>query len=66
MESVKNVKYQSEFGWQTLEMNSGSLRQKRNLQSSCCGSVETNSTGVYEEADSIPGLTQWVKDPVLW
>ena len=32
---------------------------------SSCGSEETNSTSVREDADSIPGLTQWVEDLAL-
>ena len=34
-------------------------------RSSCRGAVETNLTRNYEVADSIPGLSQWVKDPAL-
>ena len=32
-----------------------------------CGSMVTNSTSIYKDAGLIPGLAQWVKDPVwLW
>ena len=29
------------------------------------GSAETNLTGIRKDAGLIPGLSQWVKDPVL-
>ena len=33
--------------------------------SSRCGAAETNATSIREDLGSIPGLTQWVKVPVL-
>ena len=33
--------------------------------SSHCGSAVTNLTRIHEDASSIPGLVQWVKDPEL-
>ena len=35
------------------------------LSSSHCGAVEMNLTRNHEVVDSIPGLSQWVKDPAL-
>ena len=35
------------------------------LGSSHRGLVETNLTSIHEDDGSIPGLTQWVKDPAL-
>ena len=38
---------------------------KMKMRSSHCGAVETNLTRNDEVAGWIPGLAQWVKDPVL-
>ena len=37
----------------------------KDFRSSRHGSVETNLSSIYEEAGSIPGLTQWVTDVLL-
>ena len=38
------------------------FKKRKNFRSSHCGSVETNPTSYHEDAVSIPGLNQWIKD----
>ena len=53
-----------EIGAVTME-NSMEGPQKTKTRSSHHGAVETNLTRNHEVVISIPGLTQWVRDPAL-
>ena len=49
----------------TLNIIQKSKKLRSDLGSPHQGSVEMNLTSIYEDTDSIPGLTHWVKDPLL-
>ena len=51
--------------WRSGVGMTGQTNSKIYMGSSCCGAVETNPTRNHDVAGSIPGLAQWVKDPVL-
>ena len=38
---------------------------KTKIRSFHCGSVVTNLTSIHEDEGVLPGLAQWVKDPML-
>ena len=46
-------------------MREGGEGQDRGRRTSCCGAEEKNPTGSQEVVGLIPGLAQWVEDPVL-
>ena len=48
-----------------IQWNRTQPYKEPNLLSSHCGSVVTNLTKIHEDADSIPGLAQCVKDVAL-
>ena len=53
----RNISLGEKGKGQDLKIQSGSSHH---------GSVVTNLTSIHEDASSIHGLAQWVKDLVLW
>ena len=69
-QQVKNLMslLQLSFDPWTLELphpKSTAKNLKIKLGVTYCGSGETKPTDIEESVGSIPGFTQWVKDPVL-
>ena len=60
------VKPKRGTGWRVLSQRLEGRTSGRGVSgSSCRGTAETNPTRNHEVVGLIPGLTQWVKDPVL-
>ena len=57
--------YWSFVNTKTNLTNTVFFKKKINCGSSHRDSVETNLTSIHEDAGSIPGLTQWIKDPAF-
>ena len=52
-----------DYPWARKETTSAN--ETVQVGSSHCGSVVINPASIHEDVGSIPGLTQWVKDPAL-
>ena len=61
MISVLNYLCTAQTSWASF------LKKKKKIPhwSTRCGSGVMNPMSIYEDVDSIPGLIQWLKDPVL-
>ena len=64
---AKGLEHRRPVQWSLSACDQGELEKGNSCGSSHCGSAETNLTSIHEDAGSIPGLSQWVKDlALLW
>ena len=66
MLDIQRIKYPNLCKRGRISLESPTISaNKEFIQSSHCGTVEMNPTSNHEVEGSIPGLSQWVKDPTL-
>ena len=70
LEALNRMGVPHGIGWGPIQLSLarpelGTETKFRAAWSSRRGSAETNLTGIHEDAGSIPGLVQWVKDLAL-
>ena len=56
---------QGSFRFLLYETHLEGVSKKWAFRHACCGSVETDPIRIHEDAGSIPGLAQWIKNPAL-
>ena len=63
----RNAVFEKVPRWQQQYLSATCVPLKKKKRSFCHGTAEMNLTRNHEVSGSVPGLTQWVKDPsLLW